>query len=533
MSFRENSSQQFSLFDAASNLTDREKKLLDKSWARYFAEKVFPAIDEKPFQVLYSNRPSRHNTPVNVIIGALIIKEIFRLTDEEIVETLPFDIRYQYALHTTSFEEQPLNDRTLGRFRARCNAYEERTGIDLIHNCIISLSGKMAEMMKLNTGMRRMDSMMVASNIKKMSRLELLYTCVANLAKLMVRKEDKSFPEPMKHYTDEDDHNKVLYHNRSEDNDSKITQVLKDAALLITACDSRYDETSEYQLLIRVLNEQTDKDDNGTLSLKSNHSDMNSEILQNPADPDATYRKKAGQEHRGYIANVVEETNGTDSLTVDYQFEKNTYSDSQFVKDYIERQSESETAVTLTADGGYCGNENVKLARNKNIELITTDLKGTEVIDLWADFEFSEDGTKLLRCAGGYTPKSCVYDKNTQRCKASFPIEVCKKCPYFEKCKPVQHKRVATIKLAQRTAFHAKQQRFLKTDEFKKLARFRNGIETVPAALRKRHNVDKMPVRGYIKCKLYFGFKVAAMNTRKLVRYLSSQDTYALYPQIG
>ena len=25
------------------------------------------------------------------------------------------------ALHTTSFEEQPLNDRTLGRFRARCN----------------------------------------------------------------------------------------------------------------------------------------------------------------------------------------------------------------------------------------------------------------------------------------------------------------------------------------------------------------------------------------------------------------------------
>lgn len=94
MSFRENSSQQFSLFGAASNLTNREKKLLDKSWARYFAEKVFPAIDEKPFQVLYSNRPSRHNTPVNIIIGALIIKEIFRLTDEEIVETLPFDIRY-------------------------------------------------------------------------------------------------------------------------------------------------------------------------------------------------------------------------------------------------------------------------------------------------------------------------------------------------------------------------------------------------------------------------------------------------------
>ena len=91
------------------------------------------------FLLLYSDRPSRHNTPVNVIIGALILKEIFGLTDEEIVETLPFDIRYQYALHTTSFEEQPLNDRTLGRrFRARCNSYEEMTGIDLIHDCIMN-----------------------------------------------------------------------------------------------------------------------------------------------------------------------------------------------------------------------------------------------------------------------------------------------------------------------------------------------------------------------------------------------------------
>ena len=190
-----------------------------------------------------------------------------------------------------------------------------------------------------------------------------------------------------------------MYHNRSEDTDSKMAQILKDAALLMTVCGSRYDETSEYQLLIRVLNEQTVKDDNGTFSLKSSDSDMNSEILQNPADPDATYRKKAGKEHRGYIANVVKESNGTDSLTVDYQFEKNTYSDSQFVKDSIDRQSESEMTVTLTADGGYCGNENTKLAKGKNIELITTDLKGTDVLDLWADCEFSEDGTNLLRCA--------------------------------------------------------------------------------------------------------------------------------------
>ena len=532
MSFAFNQSQQLSLFDATSNLTEREKHLLEKSWAKYFAEHIFPEIDEAPFAVLYSDRPSRHNTPVNVIIGALILKEIFGLTDEELVDTLPFDIRYQYALHTTSFEEQPLNGRTLGRFRARCNSYEELTGTDLIHDCIIKLSASMATLMKLNTGMRRMDSLMVASNIKKMSRLELLYTCVANLARLMKKSEDPSLPEALIHYTEDDDHNKVLYHNRSEDTDSKINQVLKDAALIISACGSRYDEQSQYQLLIRAIKEQTKTDENGKTVLKTAGDGMDSNVLQNPADPDATYRRKAGKEHIGYVANVVEAVDDQhNSITVDYQYEKNNYSDSQFLKDYIGRKSENSAPETLSTDGGYCGMENNKLAESKNIRLVTTDLKGADVSDHWADFEFNEDGTKVLKCAGGHEPKSCVYDSNNHRCKVSFPLSTCRNCPYYKECHPKEHKRVATVKIAMRTAFHAKQQRFLQTDEFKKLAHFRNGVETVPAALRSRHHVDKIPVKGYIRTKLFFGFKIAGMNARKLIRYMISQVSAPIYPQ--
>ena len=531
MSFAANHSQQISLFDATSNLTEREKRLLEKSWARYFADELFPKIDETPFSVLYSDRPSRHNTPVNVIIGALILKEMFSLTDEEIVETLPFDIRFQYALHTTSFEEQPLNDRTLGRFRARCNAYEELTGRDLIHECIIKLSGQMASLMKLNTGMRRMDSLMIASNIKKMGRLELLYTCVANMANVMKKQGDPSFPEVLLHYTEADDHNRILYHNRSEDTETKTTQVLKDAALIISACGSRYDENSEYQLLIRALTEQTKVDPDGNRILKGADDGMDSNALQNPADPDATFRKKAGKEYRGYIANVVEVADDHhNSITVDYQYEKNNYSDSQFLKDYIERQPESETEVSLTTDGGYCGIKNSRMAAGKNITLTTTDLKGADVSDHWANFEFTEDGTRLLKCAGGHEPKSSVYDSTNQRCKASFPIETCRNCPHYKDCHPHEHKRVATIKVAMRTTFHAKQQRKRGTSEFKILARFRNGVETVPAALRSRHHVDRMPVRGYIKTKLFFGFKIAGMNARKLVRYLSSPINVTIDP---
>lgn len=41
-------------------------------------------------------------------IGALIIKEIFGISDDEPVENLMLDPRYQYALHAKSWEEQPL-----------------------------------------------------------------------------------------------------------------------------------------------------------------------------------------------------------------------------------------------------------------------------------------------------------------------------------------------------------------------------------------------------------------------------------------
>ena len=162
MSFRTNSYQQISFTDCMNGLTSREQKALEHSWAKTFAEDIFPAIDEEPFSVLYSSNASRPNTPVNICIGALIIKEIFGISDDELVENLMLDPRYQYALHTTSCEEQPLSDKSLSRFRKRCYDYESVYGVDLLHNCIIGLSDRIARLMDINPHIKRMDSMMIA-----------------------------------------------------------------------------------------------------------------------------------------------------------------------------------------------------------------------------------------------------------------------------------------------------------------------------------------------------------------------------------
>lgn len=83
----------------------------------------------------------------------MILKEIMGDTDDELLQALMFDIRYQYALYTTSFEEQPFSERTLSRFRARYLAYETQTGIDLIHNCVTNLAKEIATVIGLTPNM--------------------------------------------------------------------------------------------------------------------------------------------------------------------------------------------------------------------------------------------------------------------------------------------------------------------------------------------------------------------------------------------
>jgi hypothetical protein len=129
MSFRKNESQQMRIDDPLYGMSERKLRMLKGSWAESFAEHVFPNIPEEPFAVLYSgNDASKPNTPVNVTLGQEILKAMFDLTDEDLLHNTHFNFMYQYALHTTSFDEQPVNDNTLTRFRRRAREYEELTG---------------------------------------------------------------------------------------------------------------------------------------------------------------------------------------------------------------------------------------------------------------------------------------------------------------------------------------------------------------------------------------------------------------------
>ena len=284
MSFQLNNEQQMAINDVLLSLTEREIKYLKDSWAEIFSKKIFPFIDEDRFKVLYSDNPAtRPNNPANVYFGLLILREIFNQSDEEALNALMFDLRYQYALHTTSFKEQPVSKNSLTNFRAAVYSYNQEHGIDLIQEEIEAHAKTFSKLLKIEGKTIRMDSLMVSSSCKKLSRLEIIYSTVARLIKVIAQNNIK-LPENFKPYLEEDHYNDTIYRSRDKDLNSKIKRVPKDDSKLysLSKKNKEISKTEEFTLLSRLLKEQTQKG-----SIKSSKT-ISPDSLQNPTDPDAT-----------------------------------------------------------------------------------------------------------------------------------------------------------------------------------------------------------------------------------------------------
>lgn len=230
--------------------------------------------------------------------------------------------------------------------------------------------------------------------------------------------------------------------------------------------------------MVRCLSEQTIVVESVRRLRTKEDGGFHSGMIQNPSDPDATYRKKSGKEYHWYVANLEETVGKNGSVITDYQYEQNNHSDSQFLKDSLSRNGKQEEEVLLVTDGAYLGKENRDLAVEKNIRLVNTDLSGKTVNDILADFVFNESETKVLRCPARYEPKSCGYTgAKSQQFHVSFLCDQCAGCPNQQLCKAKIHKRVSSVTISVKAHERAKQQRYMGTEEFRNLFRIRNGVK--------------------------------------------------------
>jgi len=505
MSFHLNNAQQMAMYDSLYNLTEREIKYLKNSWAETFSKKIFPFIAEDRFSVLYSDNPaSRPNNPINVYFGLLILREVFNQSDEEALNSLMFDIRYQHALHTTSFQEQPISKNSLTNFRAAVYRYNQEYGIDLIQQEIESQAKTFSKLLKIDGKTVRMDSLMISSSCKKLSRLEIIYSTVARLIKVIDK--NTTLPEYFKPYLDESHYNDTIYRSRDKDLNTKIKRVLKDGVKLYSTYrkDKEIRKTKEFKLLSRMLKEQKGK--------SSKHISPNS--LQNPTDPDATYRKKGKKKHIGYTANIIEKFDDDHRMIEGYDLQKNTYSDQKFAKDTIKKLEDT----TLLTDGAYFSEEINNKALARGITMIPTNLIGGTKNSNCDKFEIEEKEHLVKKCPSGHKPITSKFKEGSYR--AHFDKKHCNNCPLRKDCPVVKQKKSYLFRVSEKTLHRSQLITRMGTSEYQELARKRAGIEGIPSALRRRYKIDHLPVRGEVRSKVWLGFKISAINCKRLIKGL-------------
>ena len=157
---------QESLWQSEFLITPRKAKLMRRSWAEVFRNEALVVIEEERFAPMYSPDMGRPNRAVQTVLGVLVLKEMFDLTDMEALEELEFNLLRHHALRL-EMEEAHLAQKTLHNFRVRLM---EHDGGRLAFS---ETTDRMIAALGLRTGKQRLDSTHVMSNIAVLTRLGL------------------------------------------------------------------------------------------------------------------------------------------------------------------------------------------------------------------------------------------------------------------------------------------------------------------------------------------------------------------------
>jgi hypothetical protein len=188
---------QSAIFTSVDQFSAKQQRRLKESWAGVFYREFFRSLEEEPFAVLYSDKPSRPNIPVNVLVSLEVLKAGFGWSDEEAHDAFVYNLQVRYALGYRDIREGEFDLRTIYNFRQRLSRHMQETGENLIEKALCpgswtfeQVADEQVEAFQLKTGKLRMDSTQIASNIREMSRLQLLVEVLQRVHR-MLREEDQ------------------------------------------------------------------------------------------------------------------------------------------------------------------------------------------------------------------------------------------------------------------------------------------------------------------------------------------------------
>ena len=525
--FRKNQKhQQLEMFSTVQSLRDDQQKLLDGSWAGVFYRELFCRLDERPFAVLYSDEASRPNVPVNVLVGLEVLKAGFGWSDAEMYEAFTFNLQVRYALGYRDLSEGYLDIRTVYYFRQRLAEHMQKTGTNLLAQAFAQITDAQIKAFAIKTGRLRMDSTFIASNICAMSRLHLLVEVLVRVDRMLTPADQARYAPDFAAYR-KGSAQQYVYRVKGEDGAQHMQQIGDVMVRLLNELATTYKQDDTYQMLERVFHEHFIVETDSRLRLKQG-TELSAASLQSPDDPDASFRRKRGEEHTGYAVNVTETCDPKNpvQLVVQTQTQPNVVDDPTLLTNDLPALTERFDVNELNTDGGYNNATTAALLRAAEITHVQTALRGHAATGLSRSafmFETGTDGVPTtVRCPQGQT--TTFRQTGAAGYAADFDATQCAVCPWVQCCPAKLRKRhpvrVLCVDVHDVEIAHRRQQIAQNKAAGHNL---RVAIESTIGTLKHPYPDDQLPVRGLGRVTDMMLACGLMLNVRRLWRYLTAK----------
>jgi len=463
-----------------------------------------------------------------VLVSLEFLKAANGWTDEELYDNACFDVLVRYAIGYRQLSEGDFDLRTLYSFRERLSRSMQETGINLLDQAFAQVTDAQIHAFSLKTGKQRMDSTLLASNMRRMGRVQLLVTVLQRVHGMVSEADQSRYAGLFEPYL-KGHAGQYVYRLKAEEIAEHLQRIGEDMRRLLSELEAEYHTHPTYAVLARVFVEHF-RVAAERLEVKKGN-ELSASSLQSPDDPEAASREKHGRGVQGFSANLSQ-TCDPDTpfqlITHTHVAPANT-DDTQFLLEALPRLQERTEGDTIITDGAYANQQTDALLQEQGIPHIQTALRGRAPDEnrlALHDFDFTCDESgrpQQLTCPNGQTVPVTPSDQSSSFL-ACFPQERCQACPLREKCPVVSDKKRSFTRLRfDLPALRRALRRKIAQASFPHGHNLRAAIEAIVRSVKHPFPAGKLPGRGLFRAACMVMGSAAVSNVRQIHRYLRAQ----------
>ena len=523
--FRENASHnQGLLFGFETHLSPSRQKELESSSGYFFYQEIFSKIEERDYSVLYSSKKSAPNSPVNQLVGAIVLKHLYDWTDKELFSHLSFNMETRLSLGVMNMNTSLFTARTFYNFKNRLETHHKETGTNLLENTFKNLTSIQLSELDISGKIQRFDSVQLQSNIKKYSRLGLLVEVLSQLLDILDETDTENLKELHTQY--KLGGQKYVYGVVPSEfltHLEKISLAYYQVAQYLSSSSKKYEVEKKYQNFQRVYKEHFEE-----AKLKASK-EVGSDSLQSPNDPQASFHRKQGEDYQGYVLGASETAaeEGKPNLITDVKIRTNNTSDAELTAETFKQVQQITPNVDEFHMDGACGSSELdQLAdqEDKPVTLVQTAISGKKA-EVEIIVEKTDDSQFKVSCPYPKQPPviAVLVNEQTRSHKAVFNLDICQTCPFKDKCYAFKNtnKKKNTASFYFDEGFHLRRKRHKNQQKIPKERKMlRAGVEaTMRLFHRGENNNGKLKITGLFNTKLYGIAMAISINFQRIWKH--------------